>query len=35
MLFRAYVDDSTEEKVRIFTVGGFVGLGDAWQNLRS
>jgi hypothetical protein len=35
MLFRAYVDDSTEEKVRIFTVGGFVGLGDAWQNLEA
>jgi hypothetical protein len=34
MLFRAYVDDSTEEKVRIFTVGGFVGADDAWENLE-
>jgi hypothetical protein len=34
VLFRCYVDDSTEEKVRIFTVGGFVASEDTWIALE-
>jgi hypothetical protein len=34
VLFRAYVDDSTEDLRRIFTVGGFVAPDDTWINLE-
>lgn len=34
MLFRAYVDDSTEDVKRIFTIGGFNGTDDTWIDLE-
>ena len=34
MLFRAYVDDSTEELKRIFTVGGFAANDEDWERLE-
>jgi hypothetical protein len=34
VLFRAYIDDSTEETARIFTVGGFAASNESWEQLE-
>lgn len=34
VLFRAYLDDSTDEKARIFTVGGFAARDQSWEQLE-
>jgi hypothetical protein len=35
VLLRAYIDDSTEDVKRIFTVGGFAAADEDWQRLEA
>jgi hypothetical protein len=35
MLFRSYFDDSEEDTIRLFGVGGFVGPDGVWDSLQN